>query len=56
MLRRSDDGGTHFDAARPLATSPGAVGSPQLLLRDGAAFVAWNTAAGFRLIPVQANP
>jgi hypothetical protein len=56
MLRRSDDGGTYFDAARPLATSPGAVGSPQLLLRDGAAFVAWNTAAGFRLIPVQANP
>lgn len=55
MLRRSDDGGMHFDAPAPLATSKGAVGSPQLLLRDGEAYVAWNTATGFRLVPVQAT-
>jgi hypothetical protein len=56
MLRRSDDGGQHFTAPRPLATSPGAVGSPQLLLRDGHAWVAWNTAAGFRLLATEASP
>ncbi|UGB37293.1 sialidase family protein [Frateuria soli] len=51
MLRRSNDGGLHFGAPRTLAIATVAVGSPQLLLRDGHAFVAWNTAAGFRLLP-----
>jgi hypothetical protein len=55
-LRRSDDGGAHFGAPRALAGFDGAVGSPQLLLRDGQAYVAWNTAAGFRLVPAQASP
>jgi len=54
MLRRSDDGGLHFGAAHGIASSTAAVGSPQLLLRQGRAFVAWNTAAGFRLIPAGA--
>jgi hypothetical protein len=52
MLRRSTDNGAHFDAAREVARSSGAVASPQLLLKQGNAFVAWNTAAGFRLIEV----
>ncbi len=52
MLRRSTDGGAHFDAPRDIARSSGAVGSPQLLLKQGRAFVAWNTAAGFRLVEV----
>jgi len=50
MLRRSSDNGAHFDAAREIVRSAGAVGSPQLLEKQGRAFVAWNTAAGFRLI------
>ena len=54
MLRRSDDGGLHFGAAHGIAASTAAVGSPQLLLRQGRAFVAWITAAGFRLIPAGA--
>lgn len=54
MMRRSDDGGIHFGAPHPLAASTGAVGSPQLLLHDSETYVAWNTASGFRLIPVQA--
>jgi hypothetical protein len=52
MLRSSNDDGAHFDAAREIATSAGAAGSPQLLQKDGHAFVAWNTADGFRLIRV----
>jgi hypothetical protein len=56
MLRRSADNGAHFDAARVIARSKDAVGSPQLLQKHGQAFVAWNTASGFRLIPVQAQP
>lgn len=52
MLRRSTDNGAHFDAAREIARSSGAAGSPQLLLKQGRAFVAWNTATGFRLIEV----
>ncbi|KZC24773.1 hypothetical protein RHOFW104T7_07115 [Rhodanobacter thiooxydans] len=52
MLRRSTDNGAHFDAAREVARSSGAVGAPQLLLKQGRAFVAWNTAAGFRLVEV----
>ncbi len=52
MLRRSSDNGAHFDAPREIARSSGATGSPQLLLKQGRAFVAWNTAAGFRLVEV----
>jgi hypothetical protein len=55
-LRYSDDGGGHFSTPRSLATASGAVGSPQLLLRDGKAYVAWNTEAGFRLLPAQMTP
>jgi len=50
MLTVSHDGGRSFAAARTIADSPVAVGSPQLLVKDGRAFVAWNTAAGFRLM------
>jgi hypothetical protein len=52
MLRRSGDNGAHFDAALEIASSTGAVGSPQLLQRQGRAFVAWNTANGFRLLRI----
>ncbi len=52
MLRRSTDNGAHFDAAREIARSSGAVASPQLLQKQGRAFVAWNTASGFRLVEV----
>jgi len=52
MLRTSTDNGHHFADARPIAHSDGAAGSPQLLLKNGQAFVAWNTAAGFRLIEI----
>jgi hypothetical protein len=56
MLRRSDDGGLHFTAPRRLASTSAAVGSPQLLLHDGHAYAAWNTAAGFRLLPAGDTP
>lgn len=56
MLRRSDDAGLHFGAPRKLADTTVAVGSPQLLLHDGHAFVAWNTAAGFRLLSTGEAP
>jgi hypothetical protein len=52
MLRRSTDNGRQFDAAREIARSSGAVASPQLLQKQGRAFVAWNTASGFRLVEV----
>lgn len=52
MLRHSDDNGAHFGAARTVAHSDSSVGSPQLLLKNGRAFVAWNTTDGFRLIEV----
>jgi len=51
MLRRSDDNGLNFGAPRAIARSAKAVGSPQLLVKDGKAFVAWNTVDGFRLVP-----
>lgn len=51
MLRTSRDSGAHFDAGHAIATSKAAVGSPQLLTRGAAAYVAWNTSGGFRLIP-----
>ncbi|MGY3040165.1 hypothetical protein ACVWWQ_001788 [Rhodanobacter sp. TND4EL1] len=53
VLRRSTDNGAHFDAAREIARSSGAVGSPQLLQKQGRAFAAWNTATGFRLVEVK---
>lgn len=56
MRRRSDDGGLHFGAPRTLANTTAAVGSPQLLLHDGHAYIAWNTAAGFRLLPAEGTP
>lgn len=56
MRRYSIDGGMHFDAAREIARSDGAVGSPQLLLRGQRAFVAWNTSDGFRLIALDKVP
>ncbi|HWU77018.1 MAG TPA: sialidase family protein [Rhodanobacter sp.] len=52
MLRRSSDNGAHFDAARGIASSTAAVGSPQLLQKHGQPYVAWNTASGFRLIEI----
>jgi hypothetical protein len=51
MLSESLDGGARFQPPRALAQSSGAVGSPQLLTRQGHAYVAWNTADGFRLLP-----
>ncbi len=53
MLRRSSDHGDHFGAGREIARSKDAVGSPQLLQKGGSAFVAWNSASGFRLIPME---
>jgi hypothetical protein len=52
MLRMSHDGGETFDAPRTIAESTVAVYSPQLLVRDGHAFAAWNTAGGFRLVAI----
>ncbi|MFK2877198.1 sialidase family protein [Rhodanobacter hydrolyticus] len=50
ILRVSTDGGLHFDAPRAVATSVAATGSPQLLVWHDQAFIAWNTADGFRLV------
>jgi hypothetical protein len=55
MLRESTDDGAHFDAPRAIARSSVAAGSPQLLTWRGRAYVAWNTAAGFRLVPAGAR-
>ncbi|EIL95820.1 sialidase family protein [Rhodanobacter sp. 115] len=55
MLRRSTDNGVHFDAARAISQTDGAAGSPQLLLWQGRAYVAWNTSTGFRLVPAKAQ-
>ncbi|HJR11927.1 MAG TPA: sialidase family protein [Rhodanobacteraceae bacterium] len=52
MLRVSHDGGDTFGAPRAIAESTAAVYSPQLLVHDGRAFVAWNTARGFRLVAI----
>jgi hypothetical protein len=53
MLRVSHDGGDMFDAPRAIAVSDVAVYSPQLLVHDGHAYVAWNTADGFRLVAIR---
>lgn len=50
MLRVSRDDGDQFGAPRAIATSDVAVYSPQLLVYRGRAYVAWNTADGFRVI------
>lgn len=50
LERTSRDDGITFSAPRVIAESKVAVYSPQLLLRDGRAYTAWNTADGFRLI------
>jgi hypothetical protein len=50
MARTSHDGGEHFGAPRVIASSKIAVYSPQLLVHRGRAYVAWNTASGFRLV------
>lgn len=55
MLRVSSDGGLHFDEPNAIASSSVAVGSPQLLVLQGRAYVAWNSADGFRLIPAGAR-
>jgi hypothetical protein len=52
MLRVSRDGGDTFGAPRAIAESNVAVYSPQLLVHDGHAFAAWNTANGFRLVAI----
>lgn len=52
MVRESGDGGAHFEAAREIARTDAAAGSPQLLLNaKNQAFVAWSTSSGFRLVP-----
>lgn len=56
MLRSSTDGGVHFSAPRDIAHSTEAVASPQLLRKNQQVFVAWNTASGFRLLPVESKP
>ncbi|HEX7340191.1 MAG TPA: sialidase family protein [Rhodanobacteraceae bacterium] len=56
MLRTSDDGGQHFGPERVIARSTASVYSPQLLMHDGRAYVAWNTADGFRLIAATGSP
>jgi hypothetical protein len=53
MLRESTDGGIGFGEARQIAQTKDAAGGPQLLLWQGRAFVAWNTAGGFRLVPTE---
>ena len=45
VLRHSTDKGAHFGPARDIAQSTVAVGSPQLLQKNGHVFAAWNTAA-----------
>ncbi|GAB3783086.1 sialidase family protein [Dyella agri] len=53
-LRVSTDGGLHFGEPHAIARSSAAVGSPQLLTWQDRVYVAWNTADGFRLTPVEA--
>jgi hypothetical protein len=54
MLRESSDGGAHFGAAQVVARTGAAAGSPQLLVWKQQAYVAWNTASGFRLLAAPA--
>jgi hypothetical protein len=56
MLRHSTDNGAHFGPARNIGQSTVAVGSPQLLQKDGHVFAAWNTADGFRVIATESTP
>ncbi|HUB90531.1 MAG TPA: sialidase family protein [Dyella sp.] len=52
MIRQSFDDGAHFDKPRSLASTAPSAGAPQLLLWRHRAYVAWNTAEGFRLLTV----
>lgn len=52
MRRVSRDGGKHFGAAKALAETSEAAGSPQLLRHHHQVYAAWNTSQGFRLLPV----
>jgi hypothetical protein len=54
MLRESTDGGATFADAREIANTKASAGWPELLLWQDRAFVAWNTADGFRLVPTEA--
>ncbi|MBB3225451.1 hypothetical protein FHW69_000041 [Luteibacter sp. Sphag1AF] len=54
MVRESTDGGTSFQDAREIARTPSSAGWPELVLLRDRAFVAWNTAEGFRLVPTEA--
>ncbi|MCK9538023.1 MAG: glycoside hydrolase [Dokdonella sp.] len=56
MLRSSGDGGISFGAPRTLARASVAASTPQLLVHEGQAYVAWNTAAGFQLLPAERAP
>lgn len=56
MLRVSHDNGVNFDAPREIASTASATTSPQLLVHDGQAYVAWNTDAGLRLVAAPSNP
>ena len=56
MLHVSHDGGTRFLPPRAIGHTAGQAGSPQLLQWKGKAYVAWNTAAGFQLVQVEAAP
>ncbi len=55
MLRESRDAGATFGDERTLAATRDAAGSPQLLVHDGRAFIAWNTGDGFRLVAADAG-
>jgi hypothetical protein len=55
MRRVSHDGGSHFGGAEAIARTSGAAGSPQLLRNHQQVYVAWNTARGFRLLPLSAR-
>lgn len=55
VLRESVDGGIHFTPSQVRTHSSGAVGSPQVLVRNGHAYVAWNTTDGFHLWPASGD-
>jgi len=55
MLKRSTDGGVHFDNARAIANVAGEADSPQWVMWKGQPYVAWNTTDGFRLITLDST-
>lgn len=54
VLRESADGGSSFSEPRTIAHTDEASGWPKLVLWDHRAFVAWNPAGTFRLVPTEA--